>query len=65
MKVDKKEINLLELALEKIDIIIDESSKKEKVKKRGRPKKENIEDINQKKIDEYYNNSIQMDLDEK
>ena len=64
MKVDKKEINLLELALEKIDIIIDESSKKEKVKKRGRPKKENIEDINQKKIDEYYNISIQMDLDE-
>ena len=64
MKVDKKEINLLELALEKIDIIIDESSKKEKVKKRGRPKKENIEDTNQKKIDEYHNNSIQMDLDE-
>ena len=39
MKVDKKEINLLELALEKIDIIIDESSKKEKVKKRGNLKR--------------------------
>ena len=39
MKVYKKDINLLELPLEKIDIIIDESSKKEKVKKRGNLKR--------------------------
>ena len=64
MSVGKKEINLMELALEKAENILNKTNSKKNTKKRGRPKKEAKEDHNQSKIEDYYNNRQIMDLDE-
>ena len=64
MSVRKKEINLMELALEKAENILNKTNSKKNTKKRGKPKKEAKEDHNQSKIEDYYNNRQIMDLDE-
>ena len=64
MSVGKKAINLMELALEKAENILNKTNSKKNTKKRGRPKKEAKEDHNQSKIEDYYNNRQIMDLDE-
>ena len=64
MTVEKKKINLNELTLEKAENILNKTNRIKNHKKRGSPKKEEKEDYNQKKIDDYYNDIRIMDLDE-
>ena len=65
MTVGKKEINIMELAIEKAENILNKTNSKKNPKKRGRPKKEGKDNHKQNRIEDYYRNSQIMNFDKK